>query len=254
MNTPVSKRMSFKLRQWHTAAVFGWLRRLASRPMTLSDRPALVIAPHHDDETLACGGMIAMKRARGVPVTVVFLTDGHQSHAGVADADVSRLMQQRRDEALAATALLGVPDDHVHFLNYPDGKLDALPAAAATGLVDQLVQWVGVGSPEVYVPHRRDWHPDHEAAFRYVHAAQQQAGNGATLLQYPVWMTWMAPVLWRLKMGDLADAAYLKIDPVMEVKARAIAAYHTQHEVLPAGFLTRFACPYEIFFRSPCDD
>ena len=36
----------------------------------------LVVAPHQDDETLGCGGLIARKRYEGLPVHVVFITDG----------------------------------------------------------------------------------------------------------------------------------------------------------------------------------
>ena len=43
-------------------------------------RPALVFAPHQDDETLGCGGTILKKRAAGAEVGLVFLADGGTSH------------------------------------------------------------------------------------------------------------------------------------------------------------------------------
>lgn len=36
----------------------------------------VVLAPHPDDETLACGGLIAEARAGGRRVVVVFVSDG----------------------------------------------------------------------------------------------------------------------------------------------------------------------------------
>ena len=38
--------------------------------------PALVVAPHPDDEVAACGGMLLHHVDAGNPVEVVFLTDG----------------------------------------------------------------------------------------------------------------------------------------------------------------------------------
>src|SRR5437762_1448664 len=42
-------------------------------------RPLLVLAPHPDDESLGCGGLIAESCARGGTVHVVILTDGTRS-------------------------------------------------------------------------------------------------------------------------------------------------------------------------------
>ena len=39
-------------------------------------RSTLVLAPHPDDETLACGATILHKRARGTRVHIVIATDG----------------------------------------------------------------------------------------------------------------------------------------------------------------------------------
>ena len=37
----------------------------------VSDKSALVVAPHPDDETFACGGLIRLKRAAGARVRVI---------------------------------------------------------------------------------------------------------------------------------------------------------------------------------------
>ena len=59
----------------------------------------------------------------------VFLTDGRTSHRQYLDGDA--LAARRRDEAVAACAVLGVPATDVHFLGYPDGELGAHLAAVA---------------------------------------------------------------------------------------------------------------------------
>ena len=71
----------------------------------------LVIAPHPDDETVGAGGAIAMARARGWDVTVVFLTCGdgfwqavrHRGEAMPTPADMQAYGASRAAEARRAT-------------------------------------------------------------------------------------------------------------------------------------------------------
>ena len=84
-------------------------RRLDHHARLLDDeqiaRPVVVLAPHPDDETLGCGGLIALKRSLGAPVRVIFMTDGAGSHSGV---DRPALTATRKEEASAACNVLGV--------------------------------------------------------------------------------------------------------------------------------------------------
>ncbi|MEO1183999.1 MAG: PIG-L family deacetylase, partial [Cyanobacteria bacterium J06636_27] len=54
---------------------YNWLLHLKSKPIEANKKSALVFSPHQDDETIGCGGMIALKRSQAIPVKVVFLTD-----------------------------------------------------------------------------------------------------------------------------------------------------------------------------------
>ena len=47
-------------------------------PMTAADS-VLVIAPHPDDESLCCGGLIHMARRAGARVAIVWVTNGDGS-------------------------------------------------------------------------------------------------------------------------------------------------------------------------------
>ena len=40
----------------------------------------LVIAPHPDDESLACGGLIALLKAQKQEVYILYMTNGEASH------------------------------------------------------------------------------------------------------------------------------------------------------------------------------
>jgi LmbE family N-acetylglucosaminyl deacetylase len=105
----------------------------------------LILAPHPDDETLCCGGVIQRVRQAGGQVSVVWLTSGDASrmtllwfgHTLFGNPDTARSLGARRmAEARAATALLGVPAAGQLFLGYPDRGLlqlrDAYRARAYT--------------------------------------------------------------------------------------------------------------------------
>lgn len=113
--------------------------RLPQAPSLQKTDRLLVIAPHLDDETLGAAGTVAMARQQGIPVRVVFITngDGSGSTRLVAQArelrgsltpdtpDAKNLFQRiaamRRREAVAACKALGVNEKNVIFLGYPDG-------------------------------------------------------------------------------------------------------------------------------------
>src|SRR4029079_2768884 len=46
----------------------------------LDIRGLVVVAPHPDDESLGCGGLIAAATADGIPVRIVVVSDGAGSH------------------------------------------------------------------------------------------------------------------------------------------------------------------------------
>jgi LmbE family N-acetylglucosaminyl deacetylase len=91
----------------------------------------VVVAPHPDDEALMAGGAIAGAVARGEPVAVLVLTSG--------DFDCRSAASTRQAESVAALAALGVREDQIFFLGYPDGYLSRLgvaPLPAVPRLID----------------------------------------------------------------------------------------------------------------------
>jgi LmbE family N-acetylglucosaminyl deacetylase len=169
------RRRAFAALQSRFAALPEWFEgdRLAV--------DAVVFAPHADDETLGCGGTIARKVAAGARVRIVVMTDGSGTQTGRSPED---LVATRRAEAVAALALLGVPEADVRFLEFPDGTLDE----AGGALLDAVGSVLLAARPaQVFVPYRDDGHPDHEAAYRAVRASAKSAGLGFELYEYPVW-------------------------------------------------------------------
>lgn len=242
------------------------LARLPSADLDeiLAPGPALVLAPHPDDESLGCGGLIAECAARGREVHVAILTDGGMSHPGSAAWPPRRLAMQRGAEVREATMSLGLPAARLHLLGEPDGDAphDGPRFAAALARVEDLIRSSEVTT--ILASWVADPHGDHGSAHKLAAAAAQTLG--IRHLAYPVW-SWM--------LGDddeIAEAciprgpgpgairgARLDIGAHLSAKRRAIAAHRSQggeliHDdprgfVLPAAFLAMFDRPWEVYLR-----
>ncbi len=234
------------------------LARADARPMTPADLAALgrtlVVAPHPDDETFGCGGLIALLAQAGAPVHVVFVTDGAASHPGSRLYPPGRLVALRQRESLAALAALGLPADTATHLALPDG---ALPFAGETGFAQAVAAFaacLAAQAPDTIVlPWRRDSSRDHRATFEVVTAARASNAPTARVLEYPVWV-WLHDE--DLPRADEVEILRLDIARARVAKRRAIACYKSQtgHLVadadwrLPRAFLAAFARDSELFF------
>jgi N-acetylglucosamine malate deacetylase 1 len=231
----------------HSTLLFRWILSQKSQPTAFSHKSAMVFSPHQDDETFGCGGMIALKREHGIPVTVVFLTDGR----GSGDLEPNQIIQIRQAEAVTALRILGVESSAIHFLEKPDGTLLDLKNEARQQTIYQIAELLKKYQPEeVYVPHSKDCHRDHEATYALVKAAIIQAKITVEFIQYPIWLFWRSPIFIMLKLQDIAAAYHLSIASVQHKKNQAIYSYCSQIESLPRGFIQRFLGSTEIFFKS----
>ncbi len=125
---------AFFYRQRAVYAATGSVR-LPEMPAPTHAERLLVFAPHCDDETLGCGGLIQQTLAAGGAVQAVMLTNGDGFRTAVArqartlrigPQDYIRFAALRQDESHTALGALGVTPNHVLFLGYPDRGLMAL--------------------------------------------------------------------------------------------------------------------------------
>jgi LmbE family N-acetylglucosaminyl deacetylase len=102
---------------------------LPSSPTLTPDDRILILAPHPDDESLCCGGVIQQAVAMKLPVRIVWLTYGdnnewsfllYRKHFVVMPEAVRQMGEVRRHEAVAAAKILGVDSNQLAFLGYPD--------------------------------------------------------------------------------------------------------------------------------------
>jgi N-acetylglucosamine malate deacetylase 1 len=230
-----------------------------------SPNRTMVFAPHADDETLGCGGFIALKHDLKAQVEVVILTDGSACFGSLPPAAANALVERREREAERAVAMLGVPKNQLHFLRQPDGRLSSLVERDRNALLTQLIELLERYSPqEILVPHRLDNTPDHETTFALVHSALKATSLRPLVLQYPIWRFWSGPLL-DARVPSTVDAEgvdaerlyRLEISQVLEKKRKAFSCYASQYSAvgefsskasLPARFQKAFELKYEVFF------
>ena len=215
-----------------------------------------VVAPHPDDEVLACGGLMGLKSAAGATVDVVFLTSGEASHNGCCRADPAAIADRRRAIAREAASSLGVAAGNLHWAGIQDGLVPADNDPGFGASVDRISEILARTKPaEMYCPHPLDCWPDHEAASRIVLAAVRKSGLPVMVRWYLVW-GWHGMSFRRLPR--LGRAQRLDISSVLPAKYAAINRYTGSGPAgcpspyigaLPEGFLDPFRKPYEIFFE-----
>lgn len=93
-----------------------------------SDR-VLILAPHPDDEAIACAGVIKEALRRGAFLKVAYLTNGDHNQLAflvykkrpvLRTGEFIQMGEVRRREAVKAMGSLGVPEKDLVFLGYPD--------------------------------------------------------------------------------------------------------------------------------------
>ena len=213
----------------------------------------VVVAPHPDDESLGCGGLIAAACARGVAVRLIVVSDGVGSHAGSRRYPPPRLRALREAETYAAALELGLSRDAICFLGLPDSSVphDGTAAEAARDVIVGAAK--GCAAGVVCVTWNRDPHCDHVAAASLVVGCRSRLGQ-ARVVFYPIW-GWTLPL--ETDVGAPPRGMRFDIADHVDAKAAAIAAHRSQTTDLidddPNGFrltssiLANFARPFEIF-------
>ena len=226
MSLPVRTRLRVMVKRGAHRFVFPAVTRATAALFRLAGsvaRPAvrylpprggervLVLAPHPDDETLGCGGSIALHSRAGDAVCVVIVTDGGRSRAGGRGrAEIRRL---RHAEAQAAVGRLGPVD--LRQWDLPEGR--RLPEVLDTRIAHVLAEFAPT---LIYTTSCVDFHPEHrrvaESLGRVLAADAGRTCRAVRVYELQVPLT---PVL--------ANMA-VPIGPVAALKVRALAAYGTQ--------------------------
>ncbi|MDO9319461.1 MAG: PIG-L family deacetylase [Gammaproteobacteria bacterium] len=173
---------------------------------------ALVFAPHPDDETLGCGGLLAACHAAGIPTYAIIVTSGDFGDHGKAGSAA------REAETRAAAEVLGIGT--VQFWREPDRGVacnELTIAAARQAILD-------TNADLILTPSFHEIHPDHRAtAWIVIEATRRLAEEGRNL---------------RLAMYEVGAPLH-RVDVLVDITAHeaakraAIAKYVSQLSIQP---------------------
>lgn len=217
----------------------------------------LVFAPHPDDETLGCGGTIARRISEGYTVEIVVMTDGRHAFLHVlgidSDPTPNELKELRKEEVKRATRILGVSEKDLIFLDFEDGTLGNNEENAKEKVARILFESRPV---EVYLPHKKDGHPDHQATYQIVTSSIKKLGISTQIYQYsitekhmhisPLINTFLDYKKQHVVRVDISKFLHLKESAVNEFKTELTAISDRQHNPVVRG-ISKFLKNEETF-------
>ena len=229
------------------APAFAWARKI------------LVVAPHPDDETLGCGGLISLLAQNGSAFYVIFVTDGSASHRNSRAWPAARLAAQREKEACNALACLGIAHAPRLFLRLPDANMPSPEEPAWEYAAAAVSHVLHCFEPDlVLLPWRRDPHSDHRASWLLSQHALRKASVHPDTIEYAVWLDELGKAEDHPKPGE-AELVRVNVSSALAGKRAAIAAHVSQTTHLiaddPGGFrltpqtLARLTQSTEVFWR-----
>lgn len=234
----------------------------------------LIIAPHPDDAVLCCAGVIQQARARGKTVRVVNVTDGDgykaaaaalfgKKEAALTTADMRKFGRIRRREELQALAVLGLKQNQVTFLGYPDGWLEE--AYDYTGTAPLMSPYTGksqtdhgtlfsrtamqgdmrtllasAAPKQLYIPSGQDEALDHQVVYRVIMDILNEEGYTGGVLSYRI-HTKDTPTI-----RSSASTIHLSQDEY-HAKEKALKKYRSQM-MLDGEYLSTFIHETEVFY------
>ncbi|MFC6269862.1 PIG-L deacetylase family protein [Frigoriflavimonas asaccharolytica] len=230
---------------------------LAPEQCVLGFGTTIIVAPHADDESLGCGGVISLLKKYGQEVYILLLSDGTLSHPNSLEYPAEKLRDLRENELINAAAILGISTENLIFCRFKDRSIPNNESQDFLHAAQDISKVITAIKPQsIFVPWRRDPHPDHQAAYQIIDSIEKYE---AKVYEYPIWLN---------EIGEEKDAPNLEevtpfrlnIESVLEKKMQAIAAHKSQTTNLitddPNGFMlskemiNSFNRPYELFYIS----
>lgn len=232
------------LRRVHVNALR--IRTAKLRPF-VSVLKVLIIAPHPDDEVIGCGGLIARLVNEKHSPHIIIMSGGEGSHNGCCNTPKQDIVVARRRLTRNALAVLGVPVENIHELDYPDGSINTHNPET-----EKLKDLIAKIKPDaIFVPHWGEGWADHVNARKI---GIELVLDDTEVYEYCVWM-WYYNV-WRGL--DWRNAAILRMtSKEYERKLRAMDAYikplapcgKPWSGVLPSLFIKANQWDKELYFK-----
>lgn len=188
----------------------------------------LIFAPHPDDETLGCGGLMSKAKDAGAQVYIQFLTVGDtmdHSPKGVSTAS------ERFGEIKEVADFYRWDDWHIAFPGDEYHlKLDALPRFELANAIEHEspISIADVAPTVVIAPHRSSYNQDHQVTAEAVHTALRP--SNARLRHHPrvVLAYEEAADQWRYDSAPSPNLLVELADRDIDAKINAMRLYGTQ--------------------------
>ena len=150
------------------------------------DDKILITAPHPDDESIGCGGLLALYQGQ---CDVLLATDGYREEWNNKEASELRV-----SEFIKATEYLGVCNRIM--LHIPENRIQ-----------NHFKDFLNIDLSKykyVLVPNRYEEHTDHFALYKVIKKALKKKHSNAELIEYEVWTTIRKPNI-KIDISDVVD-------------------------------------------------
>lgn len=163
----------------------------------------LVVAPHADDESIGCGGLLVKY---GKQSDILLITDGRHGHTTEEYSDEVALVALRKEEIKSVAAICNLRN--IYFLDIEDQM---------AGENASIIKKFDISLyTHIFVPNHYESHKDHNVLCGIFKSMIKKQKSIAVLYEYEVWTPLRYP------------SAYLDISDVIELKKAMIAQYKSQ--------------------------
>jgi len=163
------------------------------------DTRLMLIAPHPDDEALACGILLQRAVRAGAAIRVLYATDGENNpwpqralerKWRLHSRDRQRWGRLRRNEARASLSVLGLGQSQAQFFGLPDQGLAKLLMHGCQSTLALFKNAISAWKPTLLlIPSISDPHPDHNAIgvmLRVIHRSLLEDLSNLSVWSYQV--------------------------------------------------------------------
>lgn len=163
----------------------------------------LVIAPHPDDESIGCGGLLIQY---GSQCDILVLADGRKGYHSRDTVDEEALVRTREQELRQAAAIAGV--GRVFFLSIPDYNVADRQADVSAFDISKY--------DVILTPNHTERHRDHCVVTGIVARMRARQNRSAKLYEYEVWSPIAAPT----HILDISDVMDTKLEMVSQHRSQ----------------------------------
>ena len=233
-----------------------------SRHWKDKDERFLFISPHDDDVVMGAGLFIQLAREIDVPVYVMIVTDGAMGYCDKSERKT--ISSIRREETFNCYRQLGIPDENIIWLGFPDCDLNSCRGKRKAairqhgaiegyfGMQNSFTKIIrDIRPTQCFLPTNSDLHPDHKMVHEeFLISMFHAAGNIWPELGEP-----LAKVPYVHELGvycDFPEKPDLRVqssETMLETKLSAIMAFQSQKQIATLIDIVRQSGPYE-YFRS----